>query len=987
MEAMSVTGSNIKRMDQEKVLPVTVLNLDQIAARDAATPVDMLLAVPQITNVPTNETASTAAASRGDNANVALRGIGASDTLVLLNGRRMPVHPLNASSVNVNTLPSFGLQQIEVLRDGASAIYGSDAVAGVVNYVTKTQPSGAEISARFGVTEHGGGMDGTLNIAYGKSFANGKGSWLSTITGYNRDAIYFRQRAYSSLADKTSVARPPFNVAGSAYDARSATATQYPSFTIGSSATITRLYPINGVYTFTTAALPLALYADFNQYDFAQPMSRRLTMFNRAEYDVTPSIRAFGELSFYASHTQAGRRPISLSAGGHEPFIQLPVDNPYNPYGSRFYSVDGSPNADGTARITGTPQTVTVQSILNVDNGPEHLVFTDSMYRILAGLKGRFGTSSWTWEAAFNIGEVGATDATSNHIRASLLQQAASRTDAQAWNPFLATFKVVNNQVVYDKAYANPYNVRAQYVRPLNRWGNSQLISGDARFGGNVVDLWAGPIAAATGVEWRSEYVEDTKDPYAGTNPVGSGLDPNNNDFLLISPKFNYHASRKIYSGYAETVVPLTAPKQQIPGLYSLELNASGRYERYSDFGSTTKPKFGANWKPVSWVMVRASLNQGFSAPDLRTLYQPSSYTLAAAPGTLDTVRNNFFLGAGLAADARTLTRSYTVGSATLKPETSKGRTIGVVVDVPKWIKGLSFSVDYWQLDRTSLITSIGRDVAVDEALIRAYTQAQLAKGVPIDSIDTGYNITPGNPASTYVGDVNTLRNPITAADRATFSAANAKLAPSAQMAAVGTLFGTVSQSINSKGKNFVNGLDYGLSYTTPRFAFGQVRFSTDWSEFMDFYSQTTTTSPKDDQIVSLTTSKWKGSTTVRWSLGRWMASVSHVYSSPVRTGATTTAAVYQSLGAPSYIKVINNNGAISYVEKGDSQEQYNVAFGYGWGKQASKYLRNTSVRLGCNNLLDGEPTRTASASGYSGSTGTSLFVGRAYTLQVSRTF
>ena len=140
LEAFTVTGSNFKRLDQEKVLPVTVFNKELMEVRNALTPVELLTALPQITNVPLNESANGGANSRGDNANVNLRGIGAGNTLVLLNGRRVAPHPVTSNDggvpafyANVNQLPTQGIERIDVLREGASSIYGSDAVAGVIN--------------------------------------------------------------------------------------------------------------------------------------------------------------------------------------------------------------------------------------------------------------------------------------------------------------------------------------------------------------------------------------------------------------------------------------------------------------------------------------------------------------------------------------------------------------------------------------------------------------------------------------------------------------------------------------------------------------------------------------------------------------------------------------------------------------------------------------------------------------------------------------
>src|SRR5258708_1403328 len=190
LEAVAVTGSNIKRMDQEKVLPVTVFNTEALDARNALTPVEIITALPQVTNVPANEASTGGAGQRGDIATVNMRGIGSGGTLLLLNGRRLAAHPIiNVTdySPNVSTLPTQGLDHIDVLRDGASSIYGSDAVAGVINYITKSDFRGTELRVRYGQPEHKGGRNVDVTLTNGTDFAGGKGRVVSTFEYLYRD--------------------------------------------------------------------------------------------------------------------------------------------------------------------------------------------------------------------------------------------------------------------------------------------------------------------------------------------------------------------------------------------------------------------------------------------------------------------------------------------------------------------------------------------------------------------------------------------------------------------------------------------------------------------------------------------------------------------------------------------------------------------------------------------------------------------------------
>ncbi|MFI5358157.1 MAG: TonB-dependent receptor plug domain-containing protein, partial [Opitutales bacterium] len=159
LAAVSVTGSHLPRTDQEKVLPVTVLGLDQLEARDASEPADLLTMLPEVTGLPLNETATLGAQARGDDAAISLRGLPSGDTLILLNGRRLAPHPIStvegsvpSLSVNVNQLPNRGLDRVEVLRDGASSVYGTDAVAGVVNFIMQKDFRGTELALRYGAT-------------------------------------------------------------------------------------------------------------------------------------------------------------------------------------------------------------------------------------------------------------------------------------------------------------------------------------------------------------------------------------------------------------------------------------------------------------------------------------------------------------------------------------------------------------------------------------------------------------------------------------------------------------------------------------------------------------------------------------------------------------------------------------------------------------------------------------------------------------------
>ena len=186
--------------------------------------------------------------------------VGAGSTLVLLNGRRIAPHPITSNDggvpafyANVNQLPTQGLERIDVLRDGASSIYGSDAVAGVINYVTRRDFRGTDLRLRLGAPEHGGGENLQVTLTHGRDFAGGKGRLLMTFDYFWRDEIAYRERSFTRFADHTAQAPAGFNAIGGSFDGRSAVSI-YPSFRIGTGTTANFLRPINGALTFTTSS-------------------------------------------------------------------------------------------------------------------------------------------------------------------------------------------------------------------------------------------------------------------------------------------------------------------------------------------------------------------------------------------------------------------------------------------------------------------------------------------------------------------------------------------------------------------------------------------------------------------------------------------------------------------------------------------------------------------------------------------------------------
>ena len=352
LEAFSVTGSNIKRLEVEKVLPVTVFDAPSIEIRDAGQPSDLLTALPQVTGLPGNETATLGATARGDNASLSLRGIPSSNTLVLLNGRRLAPHPISQSeagvptlSTNVNQLPNRGIERVEVLRDGASSVYGSDAVAGVINYGMQRNFRGTELALRYGETRYRDGQEYRATLTHGLDFAKGKGRAMITADFYQREAMMASERAFAADNDHSLQAPAPWGPPSTTFNARSAT-TQFGNYLVG---TVTATNEFGSVTGFTGArptGVPATLaattglfvlqpdgkggavfgtatpsrqgvtydyYWNNNAYRVIQPKSARTNIFTSAEYDLNKAITLFADASLYRAHSVTYREPDGIT--------------------------------------------------------------------------------------------------------------------------------------------------------------------------------------------------------------------------------------------------------------------------------------------------------------------------------------------------------------------------------------------------------------------------------------------------------------------------------------------------------------------------------------------------------------------------------------------------------------------------------------------------------------------------------------------------
>lgn len=1043
LETFTVTGSNIRRFDSETALPVTKIGQDDLDARGAATMAELFETIGFAEPSAISELNNGPQLARGDVASVDLRGIGSGSTLALINGRRMAPHPISMAengvpslAANINAVPRALVTRVELLRDGASAIYGADAAAGVVNTIITPSGEGQGVKVSSTVSQHGGANE--LSFSAYDSFRVGRTRVSLALDIFHRDMLAARDRDWAAQADLRLNrnlpapwnGQPMLDSTGATVRDNdfnnSNTVNQWgqwqrgfiqpdyvtfvgsrPTGNVGittssapppgvatmSSAGMFYLWPGNGTVMFKQTAPSRnidspenAVASNWNNWKVLVPQSDRLQFAAFVDRQLTDRIQWFGDFLFYTAKSMTQREPVNFK-NTDDPGIYLPAGNPFNPFGVRFYHPTGAPNTDGTPRLVGTPADVSLWTGIspgqNTGGGfmPRETEVTSYSFRILNGLRGTFG-SSWEWETGLMVSGAQTHEYEYFQVRESRLRAALNRTDAAtAFNPFPVTFKIANNQIVVDKLYSNSAAVLDPLYDDEDRFGRTNLFLWDGKVNGRLWQLFdGGQVGVASGVEVRHETYDDKRAAFVGLNPEGSGsqfplLRENDNDFLALSSNVPISADQTIYAGYAEVALPFVTSANRKPFVRALELTLAARYEHFSIFGDTTKPKASLLWNPFDRLKLRASIAESFRAPNL---VQTNVTALRRQISADDPYR---FEVTGLASDGTTQRTSYRQGNQNLVPEEAQTWTAGFVFEVPK-VRGLSLTFDYFAINQNKVIENMGTAAVIDrdELFLDLAVQAAIASGKSIDQIDLGS----GTPS--YAGYANVTRKPVSPEDRAAFAAYNAAQPTNAtKRAPVGEIVSVIDDYINLSGRD-IEGYEFGFDWRLPRTSWGQFTLSGDSTHYVMRRSQAEPGALTLDELGRNGRTKWRASGSAGWRRGAWSARwFTSYYGSFVDTSAATTAAVYEALGGPEYIKIFNDNGVTRYLYRVEPFINHNASVTYRVSGKAKHLLRGTTIRVGVNNVFDTIPPLADEQYGYQA--GTANVRGRQFLLELSRKF
>ncbi len=671
IEEVVVTGSRIKRSDLDSISPITVLTEQDLKNSGNLTLEDFLQDLPAVNG---GDFGSTVNNGNPGLATVSLRGLGPNRTLVLLNGRR-PAAAATDGIVDLNMLPTGIIERIEVLRDGASTAYGSDAIAGVINVITKTDLEGFELSAGYDVTGEDDGEQYSVAVNWGTSFD--KGHFLM--------GAQYTQRADISQADRSFSNCPLDEGNGVLFCGGSGTTTP---------AQFTPQVP-GAVGQVVDASTGLSRPFD---------SSRDAFNFAAVSYLVTPQdvTSIFGNVEYLlADNSFLGSVNSTIEAGltnrrsdqlmapvgtFWQPIV--PTTHPDNPWGDALCGAD--PSCE-------TPSGVAITRRLTESGGRAFTQDVNS-WRVVVGLDGELD-NGWTWDISYNYArwldsqrdEGRAVQPRIEEMLDPDLCAASVIGCPGVWNPFVSN-SMTAEQVAFGFVGVNTREESTMRIFQFNLAGQLPAI-----------ELPGGPIDFAVGFERRRESASSLPD---GGAALGA---------IFFTPGLPTQGSYNVGEFYTEFRLPLL---QDVPGAQILAVEAAGRWSNYNFVsGRDNTTKFALEWAPVDALRFRGVYTEGIRAPNISELFLGQQQTAASYADPCDNwgSSGNANIRANCAADGLSPTVSIDAPQATsleggddqLLPEESESVTLGVVF-VPEFLDGFSVTLDYYDIEIDGAIGSAG---------------------------------------------------------------------------------------------------------------------------------------------------------------------------------------------------------------------------------------------------------------------------------------
>jgi iron complex outermembrane receptor protein len=727
---VEITGSAIRRVQAENALPVQIISRAEIDKTGVTTAAELMARVSANVNGLTDGASINVGGDQRGFNSANLRGIGTSSTLVLLNGRRMAnfASPGDDSGIDLNNIPAAALDRVEVLLDGASALYGTDAIGGVINFITRKDYQGLELNVYGGKTDQGGAGKRTASISAGTGDLERDGFNVFAVADYQRTgalstsqrdfipSLQVEQRLGHLLSGYTSPANIRLTSAQRDH-------LQDIGFTINGQPITNRLINLSvpGCAPPANVYLPAGTGGvDGCTYDY------------------------MGDTELYPKSEKASvlSRGVLKLGGGHQAYAELALSRSRTYYTGSSARVTGYIDASRVPQLANAgleeldddvPGELELRMRLN-EAGRRTSTLTSTGVRMVVGVTGTL--AGWDYDTAFNH-SVNTVQDRDTHGYVLYNELLAGIADGRI-NPFGPS------------SAAGQALIASIQVNDDVRHARGTLDSVDFKMSRALKKLPGGDLALAIGGEARREKTDFT--------PSALLLSDNINNDAAPEGGRSTSDSRNVAAVYTEVLVPFA--KQW-------EVQLSGRYDHYQEVGGAASPKIGISYRPTDALLLRGSTGRGFRAPSLNDLHRPTVYSSTATlpdPVYCATVDNNY-------ADCADNWDTRRYSNANLKPERSRQLSLGAVFAAGRRV---SASLDFWDIKRTDLISEIGDDVILgnlakygdlvhrDEDGLIDYIElrkenrgAQLARGldlaITVRGVDTPIGRFGGRLNGTYV--------------------------------------------------------------------------------------------------------------------------------------------------------------------------------------------------------------------------------------------
>ncbi len=673
-ERIEVTGSSIKRVASETALPIDTIKREDIEKSGATTAAEVMKQISANTAALVDGASITDGTSgqRGFNG-ANLRGIGVSNTLILLNGRRMAnfATPGDNVGVDLNNIPAGAIERVEVLKDGASAIYGTDAIGGVINFITRKDFQGAQVSLGAEGTQESGAGKRTASIGFGTGSIAKDGYNIFGVFDFQQlDSLRSTQRKF--IQERPLATNLPALMSSNTYPANIDISTAQRNALIAAGlipagTTRNRVNPAspgctpNGtVYAPAGPGGPVGCSFDYMQDTELYPESQKMSLLLRGTYKINADHEAFAE------YTQAGANSKYVLSPATQRIRNLPVSVLPTAYRNAL-----------SASTTVSGIRFRLKEAGNRTNEVESLGT-----RLVLGTKGVI--ADWDYDVAYARSENKVTD------------------------------KYINGYVLFDRFDAGVRNGTINAFGPSSAAGQALLndirVNDEARKSKGTTDaidfkassalgkLAGGDLMLALGAEARNEKTAFDPSALLVSNNIVGDRDSSGTSPKLVSTS----QSRNVKSVFAEINAPFTK---------ELEAQFALRHDNYSQVGSTTNPKVGIRWQPSKTLMVRASAGTGFRAPSLHDLNGPTTFGVASSFLT-----DPQCVASGGSIDG--CTDQWPVqrrSNPNLQPEKSKQFSLGMVVEASN---AVNLSVDYWNIKKTDVISTVGEQSIINNPQI-----------------------------------------------------------------------------------------------------------------------------------------------------------------------------------------------------------------------------------------------------------------------------